>query len=183
MKAYGKYFPVFLTLGLIYFNCVSASAGSLQDPQAEPSQVAAVQDPIARLNLTPEQRQRIRAIREENRDERAAITQRLRESNFALEQALDDDNPNEVEIEQRLRDLAAAQAASTRMRVLTELKIRRVLTREQISLWRSFRQEAAATRRSQAQPGRQTVDGARPTQRNGIAPFPRRNQPPRNPRP
>ena len=157
-----------------------ANVVNAQDGPVEPS-TAPSQDPIAQLRLTPEQRQRIRAIREQNKDERAAINLRLRESNFALEHALDADVPNEAEIEQRLRDVAAAQAASTRMRVMTELSIRRVLTPEQRALWKNLREQAATQRRDN--PRRPSADGFRPNQPNGLAPFPRRNALPRNPRP
>lgn len=157
-----------------------------QDPQQEP-QSTPVQDPIARLRLTPEQRQKIRAIRIENRDERAAIGQRLKETNEALERALDAENPNEGEIGQRLQDLAAAQAASNRMRVLTELRIRRVLTREQIVLWRSFRLEAARNRRNEVLDqgdSRRNENRVRPARRNVFAPLEERRNPiPKNPHP
>jgi Spy/CpxP family protein refolding chaperone len=186
MKATGKYFLPVLAGSLVFLNGVSVCAASLrlQDPTQETSQALPTQDPISRLNLSPQQLQEIRAIREENKDERLAITRRLRESNLALEQALDADNPNEGEVEQRLTDLAAAQAASTRMRVFTELRIRRVLTRQQIAMWRFIRQEAAGGRRPEGQPRRRNVDGIRPNQRNGMVPlFPRPNQPPQTPRP
>lgn len=157
-----------------------------QDPQQEP-QSTPVQDPIARLRLTPEQRQKIRAIRIENRDERAAIGQRLKETNEALERALDAENPNEGEIGQRLQDLAAAQAASNRMRVLTELRIRRVLTREQIVIWRSFRLEAARNRRNEVLDqgdSRRNENRVRPARRNVFAPLEERRNPiPKNPHP
>lgn len=158
-----------------------ANSINAQDGPGEPAGPPP-QDPISQLRLTPEQRQRIRAIREQNKEQRAAINQRLRESNFALEQALDADNPNEAEIEQRLRDVATAQAASTRMRVMTELSIRRVLTTEQLALWRVLRQQNANQRPLRDNP---RLPGAElpPNQRNGLAPFPRRNVTPRTARP
>lgn len=161
-----------------------ATSSNAQDPAGEPVGPPP-QDPITQLRLTPEQRQKIRAIREQNKDERAAINLRLRESNFALEQALDSDNPNEAELEQRLRDVAAAQAAQTRMRVMTELSIRRVLTQEQLAVWRILRQQTANGRAPVDNPRRQgDGNGLRPNQRNGMAPlFPRRNQLPKTPRP
>ncbi|HEY5883925.1 MAG TPA: Spy/CpxP family protein refolding chaperone [Pyrinomonadaceae bacterium] len=88
-------------------------------------------DPIRELNLTPEQREQIRMIREQNRVERAAINQRVRESNRALEEALDSDNPDQSVLEQRIQEVSAAQAEAMRMRVVTEVKIRKVLTSEQ----------------------------------------------------
>jgi len=155
---------------------------SPQDPQSEPAagpRQQDAQDPITQLNLTPEQREKIRAIREETKNERAEINQRLKQANIALQQALESDNPDEALVEQRLRDAAAAQTAATRMRVLTEVRIRRVLTHEQLVTLRLLRQQAAALRREQRIENqgsrRQGIDGVRPNQRNGMAPlFPRR---------
>jgi len=134
----------------------------------------------------PEQRQKIRSIRESQREERALINQRLREANIALEQALDSDNPDDALIEQRLRDAAAAQAASMRMRIFTEVRIRRVLTQEQLATLRQLRLQARELNREQNQNQRPVRQGnvLRPNQRNGIAPiFPRRDSVQRNPRP
>jgi len=132
----------------------------------------------------PEQRQKIRAIRESQREERAMINQGLREANIALEQALDADNPDDALIEQRVRDAAAAQAASMRMRILTEVKIRRVLTQEQLATLRQLRLQAREITRDQNQRPARQGNVLRPNQRNGMAPiFPRREGVQRNPRP
>ena len=169
----------------------SSKGGSLlpQDQQGQQPDSSTVQDPIAQLNLTPEQRQKIRAIRQQTQAERATIKQRLQESNVALQQALDADNPDEALVEQRLRDAAAAQAASIRMRVLTEVRIRRVLTPDQLATLRSLRLQAAGSRREQRlenqKPARQGAEG-RPAgnQRNGLAPLlPRRANALPSPRP
>src|SRR5687767_108858 len=123
------------TLFLLALTCVLFAAPSyaqgVDQQQPDAQQRSPVDDPIQELNLSPEQRGRIRAIREQFKEERAAINQRLRETNRSLEEALDADNPDEAVIEQRLRDVAAAQAASMRMRVLSEVRIRRVLTPDQ----------------------------------------------------
>jgi len=96
-------------------------------------------DPIQQLRLTPEQRQRIRIIFAENKDERQIANRRLREANFALEQSLDAEQVDENVIEQRINDVAAAQATQTRMRIRMELKIRRELRPEQLAVWRQIR--------------------------------------------
>ena len=90
-------------------------------------------DPIEQLRLTPDQRQRIRLIFEENKDERQSINRRVREANVALDQALDAEPTDEAVIDQRLTELATAQAAQMRMRIYTELKIRRELRPEQLA--------------------------------------------------
>jgi len=109
-----------------------------QEPQAEPQGP----DLIEQLRLTPEQRQRIRTIREQSKNERMTVNQRLRESNLALEEALDSDNLDENLVEQRVREVSAAQAAQLRMRIHNEVQIRRVLSPDQIATWRLLRQRA-----------------------------------------
>jgi Spy/CpxP family protein refolding chaperone len=96
-------------------------------------------DPILQLRLTPDQRQRVRMILEENKTERQSTNRRVREANVALDQALDAEPTDENLIEQRINDLAAAQAAQTRMRIHTEMKIRRELTPEQLTTLRRLR--------------------------------------------
>lgn len=157
-----------------------AALGWEQQQQIPDAQQQAPVDPIQQLNLSAEQREKIRSIREQTKTERAASNQRLRETDQALEAALDADNPDEAVIEQRVRDVAAAQSAQMRLRILTEVRIRRVLTLEQLGILRTLRQQAREARRNQALENsngrRQQENGARiQNQRNGIAPlFPRR---------
>ena len=99
-------------------------------------------DPILQLRLTPDQRQRVRMILEENKTERQSINRRVREANVALDQALDAETPDDNVIEQRINELAAAQTAQTRMRIHTEIKIRRELTPEQLATLRQLRLQA-----------------------------------------
>lgn len=119
-------------------------------------------DPIEQLRLTPEQRQRIRVILEQNKQERQSTNRRLREANVALDQALDTDPINESVIEQRINELAAAQTAQLRMRIATEIKIRRQLSPEQIAVLRSRRLQI-----------RDVVNPQRPA--NTFTPRPGRN--------
>ncbi|HUS10078.1 MAG TPA: periplasmic heavy metal sensor [Pyrinomonadaceae bacterium] len=147
-------------------------------------------DAIQQLNLTPEQREQIRSIREDNKVERAALNQQLREANRALEEALNSDNPDEASVEKRLHDVSAAQFAATRMRVLTEIRIRRVLTAEQRNILRSLQQQARETRRERLQVNsearqkrREERSRALQNQRNGLGPLLRRRENQRRPRP
>ena len=96
-------------------------------------------DPIMQLRLSPDQQQRVRMILEENKIERQQINRRVREANVALDQALDTDPTDENVIEQRINDLAAAQAAQMRMRIHTEMKIRRELRPDQLATLRRLR--------------------------------------------
>ncbi len=102
---------------------------------------------MQRLNLAREQIERIKAIREENKEEWRATRQRLRQAQRALDDAIYSDSADEAVIEARSQEVASAQTALVRMRAMTELKIRRVLTREQLNTLRSLRQQRAAERR------------------------------------
>src|ERR1043165_7993494 len=95
-----------------------------------------VEDSIDQLRLTPEQRQRIRTIFEENKNERQTTNRRLREAQIALTQALDAEPTDQTLIDERVNELASAQAAQLRMRIQIELRIRRELNAEQLATWR-----------------------------------------------
>jgi len=120
---------------------MQSASSEAQQPNTPPA------DPIAQLNLTPEQRQQIRSIRESSRDERVRANQQLREANAALEGALNAENPDEAVVEQRVKDVAAAQQAVMRMRILTEIRVRRVLTVEQRTTLRNLQLQARENRR------------------------------------
>jgi Spy/CpxP family protein refolding chaperone len=88
------------------------------------------------LNLTPEQRAQIKAIRRETEPQGRLLGMRLQQARRALDEAIYADNPDERVIEERVRELGAAQAAVVRLRTFTELKIRRVLSAEQLDAFR-----------------------------------------------
>ncbi len=176
-----KYDSQILVLVTALLVLLGAPAVRAQQPQPQmpDMQQQAAADPILQLNLSAEQRERIRTIREQVKAERVANNERLRETNQALEAALDADNPDEAVVDQRVRDVAAAQSAQMRMRILTEVRIRRVLTLEQLGILRSLRQQARDSRRTRQLDDanrRQRENGLRnQNQRNGITPlFPRR---------
>lgn len=149
----------------------STRAANAQELGAPP-----VEDSINQLRLTPEQRQHIRTIFEEHKTERQTTNRRLREANIALNQALDADSIDEAAIDQRVNDVAAAQAAQMRMRILIELKIRRELTPDQLATWRRLRLQMRDF--IDAQRPLQNQRPLRPNQRNSVAPnAPRRSNP------
>jgi len=159
-----------------------------QDPQGNqpPPPGGGGPDLLEQLRLTPEQRQRIRMIQRDTKDERAAIGLRLREANRALEDALDAETIDDNVIEQRMQAVSVAQAAQLRLRIQTEVRIKRVLNPEQLAFWRDLRLKAADVlrgRKDNPRPLRPGANSLRPNQRNGIAPLDPQNQPVRNPRP
>ena len=134
--------------------------------RAQETTTPPVEDAINQLRLTPEQRQRVRTIFEENKTERQTTNRRLREAQIALTQALDAEPADENVIDQRVNELAAAQAAQMRMRIQIELKIRRELTPDQLATWRRLRLQM-----------RDLMDAQRPLNRRPAAQglAPRRN--------
>ncbi|MDX6694409.1 MAG: periplasmic protein CpxP/Spy [Blastocatellia bacterium] len=164
----------------IVFLCFSVRPASAQEsspaPASEVEQNAGNQngDLIKTLGLTPEQLGKIRTIREQNKEERRLATERLRGAQQALDAAIYSDEMSELVIEERTRELVAAQTATMRLRVMTELSIRRVLTPEQLATLRGLRLRQAERRRIERgmmqprrlrdrQPG--SVDGQTPLQR------------------
>jgi periplasmic protein CpxP/Spy len=157
------------TISLVTLLVLSFAVSAMaQDPPAPPAPPPA--DPIQQLNLSPEQRQQIRRLTEETRQERQTTNVRLRQANAALDQALDADPIDENLIEQRINEVAAAQAAQTRMRAHMELRIRRLLDPEQIATLRRLRlqlRDVFAPQRpnSPNNPRRPNVDAFRPRPR------------------
>jgi Spy/CpxP family protein refolding chaperone len=96
------------------------------------------------LKLTPEQVGKIARIREETKEERRLVNQRVRQAQRALEEAIYSDSANETLIEERSRELSTAQAEALRMRSRMELNVRRVLTPEQLTTLRMIRERARA---------------------------------------
>lgn len=136
-----------------------------QDQQLNQGQPVDAPDPIEQLRLTPDQRQRIRVILEQNKDERQTTSRRLREANVALDQALDAEQIDENLIDQRISDLTTAQAAQMRMRIRTELQIRRELRPEQLATLRRLRLQVRDVMGGQRQLNRRAIrQGLRQTQ-------------------
>jgi Spy/CpxP family protein refolding chaperone len=93
------------------------------------------------LNLTPEQRAQIKTIRRETEPQGRLLATRLQQARRALDEAIYADSPDERVVEERVREVSAAQAAVVRMRTFTELKIRRVLSPEQLDAFRRLQRQ------------------------------------------
>ena len=171
-----------LTLPLIVLLLSACSISYAQDPQSNSAPPQDAPDLLGRLRLSPDQIQRIRLIQRDTKDERATIQQRLREANRALEESLDAENVDESVIDQRMQDVNAAQNAQLRLRIQTELRIRRILNPEQRAMLKDIRVRAGDLIRAQQDRRalRPEANGLRP---NGNGALPRRNDPLRNPRP
>lgn len=117
-----------------------------QDGAATPPHAAAPRrsDPanlLLQLNLSPEQRAQLVEIRRQSASEGQALVRRLNQARRTLDAAIYADNVDEAVVEDNVREVAAAQSAVVRMRALTELRVRRVLTPEQLEMFRQLRRE------------------------------------------
>jgi len=138
------------------------TAASFAPAQQQPEPTT---DPIEQLRLTPDQRHAVRQIVADTRLERQSTNRRLREANVALDQALDAEPTDENLVEQRINEVATAQAAQLRMRIHTEMKIRRILRPEQLATLRRLRLQL----RDVVAPQRRN-NPRRPAARQGLRP-------------
>src|SRR2546421_8108910 len=132
------------------------AAATTQQPsqQQEGAAQSNPNDPVSllgQLNLSQEQIGQMRAIQGESVPQARELTRRLNQARRALDEAIYSDAVDESLIEQRARDVADAQAALVRLRAQTELRVRRVLTPEQLQRFRDLRQEARREQRIQRQ--------------------------------
>lgn len=156
MKALnGRRIAVVISLALLLFT-LSPAGVRAQDDSATPQRETRrdggrFRGLRQRLNLTPEQLEQIKAIREQNKEEWRTVRQRINQAQRALDEAIYADQTDEAMVEARARDVAEAHSAMARMRALMELKIRRVLTPEQLNTLRTLRQQRAAEREQRMQ--------------------------------
>jgi Spy/CpxP family protein refolding chaperone len=165
--------PIFaLLLLLLVFAPARVFAQEEQPPGAQGQTEARPPEPggdlLRQLNLSPEQIEKLKAIREGNREQRRLIGQRIRAARIALDRAIYMENADEAVVEQRARELAEAQAAQVRQQALTELGVRRILTPEQLQTFRALRLRAEEMRRNRR---------LRENERGAPLPERRQNQP------
>lgn len=144
----GKLYAVFLAAFFVLL--IFSPSQALAQGEAEASQGQTDARPprrdgdlVQQLNLSPEQIEKIRAIREGNRELRREIGQRIRAARVALDRAIYVENADEAVVEQRARELAEAEAAQIRLQAQAELSVRRILTPEQLQMFRDMRARAA----------------------------------------
>lgn len=129
--------------------------------RARPRREAAAPDLVRALNLSPEQRAEIARIRREVGPQTRAANQRVRRARLALEEAVYAPAADESLIEQRAAEVAAAEGARARLRAQTELRIRRLLTPDQLDAFRELRLRALAEQRQRRQSRRPARPGLR----------------------
>jgi Spy/CpxP family protein refolding chaperone len=128
-----------LTGALVLFSFASAQAQGLQE--RPPKDNFRPQQILRELGLSREQIQQIKRIHEDRREQMQSAQMRLRDANRSLDQAIYADTVNEDEIQTRLKEVQIAQGEVIKIRNLTELAVRKVLTAEQLTKFRQLRDE------------------------------------------
>lgn len=126
---------LFLTLG---FTAVNAQ----NEPDAPKQQFDEPRRPqlLRELGLRQEQIRQIRVINGENKEKLREANFRLREARRNLDAAIYSDNADDAFVETKLREFQNAQSEIAKIRTLTELAIRKVLTPDQLVRFRELRQ-------------------------------------------
>lgn len=118
-------------------------------PQApQPGQIVLTRLAILRmLNLSREQQQRIREIRQRYGAQLLELRQGVEDRRDALREAIYGEMLDPHRVEQALRDFLERQAMLIRLEAQLELEFRQVLTPEQLAKFREIQSEELAIRR------------------------------------
>jgi Spy/CpxP family protein refolding chaperone len=111
------------------------------------------------IGLSPDQRQRMAEIRQNNQDGILDAGRRFRQARQALDRAIRDENYNEKVIDQHIEEFASAQAELVKQQARVRAQLRRVLTPDQMirlnRLERQYRQRLREERERQQGDGPQ----------------------------
>lgn len=101
-------------------------------------------DLLRELGLSGEQMRQWRRINNERRPAMRAAQQRFKEATRALDRAVYADAIDEADVQTRIREAQAAQAEVVKIRTLTELAVRKILTAQQLTRFRDARRRFEA---------------------------------------
>lgn len=143
-------FPKFTILSSIVFSLFIAAGAIAQDLPGDnfaqqPNDQMVRQNFLRELGLNREQIQQIRMLNFKRAPMMREAQVKLRESNRNLDQAIYADTLDEKTIELRLQEMQAAQSEVLKIRAMSEIEIRKVLTPEQLIRFRELRERFAAT--------------------------------------
>ncbi|MFL6284884.1 MAG: Spy/CpxP family protein refolding chaperone [Pyrinomonadaceae bacterium] len=136
-----------LALLILCSTSAFAQSAAQQQPTEEAPAADAAASLLSQLNLTAAQVSQMREIREQSVPQALTLTRRLNQARRALDESIYSDALDEALVEQRVREVAEAQAAVVRNRAQTELRVRRVLTPEQLQTFRDLRNRARRQKR------------------------------------
>ena len=170
MKKFSFYSLISTLLFLVFsFSSVSAQLPGGQPPEPDNPPPAQRPNLLEELNLSADQIQQMRRLNQERRPEIQAAQLRLREANRALDAAVYADVENESEIQNRMKEVQAAQAEMVKNRTIMERAIRRILTPQQLARFRELREQFMHN-----EPRQNRMNNRRKRLKNMPQGFPRR---------
>ena len=107
------------------------------------------------LGLSQKQFQKIRTINRQTRPLKRQAGLKLREARQRLNQAIYSDAVNEDSVRANVNEVVEAQAEVTKINAMHELRVRQVLTANQLTRFRELRKKVAQRRRQRAKPRNQ----------------------------
>jgi Spy/CpxP family protein refolding chaperone len=145
-----------LSLAVVLFSAFSMLAQEPPEPQYAPPgrQNDARPNIMRQLGLNPEQMQQLRQYNQRRRPLMEAAQLRFREANRRLDEAIYADQLNEAEVHERIKEVQLAQAELIKVRSISELSIRKILTPDQLNRFRRLRQRFEE---ANSRPGRQAM--------------------------
>jgi Spy/CpxP family protein refolding chaperone len=95
---------------------------------------------MRQLGLSREQMQQLREYNQLRRPTMEAAQLRFREANRRLDEAIYAHQLNEAEVHERIKEVQLSQAELIKLRSMSELSIRKILTPDQLNRFRKLRQ-------------------------------------------
>jgi Spy/CpxP family protein refolding chaperone len=136
------FMTAFMAVGSLQISAQSTAAPESK-PKPERKTGEKRPDLFRELGVTREQLEQIRTLRRQGREEFTAAQKQLREANKALDAAIYSDVLDEQLIEQLISQRNEAEAAMSRLRTMSELNLRKILTPEQVVKFREIRSRFA----------------------------------------
>ncbi|CAN5333827.1 hypothetical protein BH20ACI2_BH20ACI2_17030 [soil metagenome] len=163
------------SLAVVLFTAASVLAQEATEPQGGQHQPRRQNNPganiLRQLDLNREQMQQIRQFNVRRQPLMEAAQRRFREANRRLDEAIYADQLVEGEVQDRIKDVQLSQAELIRLRSMSELSIRKILTPDQLNKFRRLRQRFDEVK---SRPGRQAVNLPQSDGRTPVHPAPRR---------
>ncbi len=171
----GIYRIVFF-LAVVLFTSASVLAQEATVPQGGQDQARRQNNPganiLRQLGLSREQMQQIRQFNVRRQPMMDAAQRRFREANRRLDESIYADQLVETEVQERIKEVQLSQAELIRLRSMSELSIRKILTPDQLNKFRRLRQRFDEVN---SRPGRQAARLPQSDGKPPVQPAPRRD--------
>lgn len=159
---------LFILLGLAVSLSVSVLAQEpVASPADDPGRPADRMGILRELGLNQDQVRQIRLLNAEMKDRRQAAHERVRQAMRNLDQAIYADTVDEALVAQRITEMQAAQAEISKINFEQEFAIRKLLTPEQLVIFRDIRRRAAEAKENFQRRRKENIQN-RPLRRPGA---------------